>query len=260
MREHRIRYPIPSQTRVERTADLTYRTVEGRELALDLYRPSGTAGLLPVVVFVHGDGPPDVIRDIKDWGQYTSWAELMASKGFAAATFNHRSSHQRTRMADVAGDIDSALEYLDGNAEKLGLDVSRVGLWSCSMGVPFAVRAAFERRSSIRCIAVLYGPMDLEHDSGADESVSLEQKREFSPLYHLRNGRVLPPLFVARAGMDHPLLNESISAFVTSALERNTEIEVVNHPTGEHGFDVLDDSPSTRGVIDAVLGFFETHL
>ena len=102
-------------------------------------------------MFIHGDGPPDVIRDIKDWGQYVSWGELLASTGIAAVTFNHRSSRGGTRMHDVASDIDAALDYVASNAEEWNLDASRLGLWSCSMGVPFALRAAFDRSSSPAC-------------------------------------------------------------------------------------------------------------
>jgi hypothetical protein len=83
--------------------------------------------------------------------------------------------------------------------------------------------------------------MDL---SDAPWPVSAELLREFSPHEHLRRAGELPPLLVARAGADHPLPNESIGRFVAEALQRNIEIDLLNHPAGPHGFDLDDESSS----------------
>lgn len=260
MKDKRVVYPISGDDMVSRLGDLTYLVADGDEFKLDVYIPATAASPFAVVVFVHGDGPPDVLRDIKDWGQYVSWGVLTASAGVAGVTFNHRSSQCRTRMHEVASDIEAALDFVSNHAEEWGVDASRVGLWSCSMGVPFALHVAFDRSASLRCVAALYGPMDLTHDPGADESVSAETRREFSALHHLRSGRTLPPLLVARAGRDHPVLNESIDAFAACCLERNIEIDLLNHPTGEHSFDVVNDCRRFHAVIDAVLAFYRRHL
>jgi hypothetical protein len=44
----------------------------------------------------------------------------------------------------------------------------------------------------------------------------------------------IPPIFITRAGMDNPLLNESLDKFITKALANNLYIDVYNHPTGHH--------------------------
>jgi acetyl esterase/lipase len=261
MREKRVLYSPGDGGPFVRTADIVYRQIDGEELGLDLYRPTTELDSpLPVVVLVHGDGPPEILRGIKDSGQYVSWGELIASTGFAAVTFNHRSSQRRTRMFDVAGDIDAGVEFVQSRAAEWNLDSSRVGLWTCSMGVPFALRLGFERASSFRCVAAPYGPMDLTYDPEANATVTAESRREFSPLYHVRAGRDLPPLFISRAGRDQPALNASIDAFVASALERNLEIDVFNHPAGEHAFDIRNDCRRTRDVIEATLHFYRRHL
>lgn len=260
MKERRVVYSALAAQTVKRVSDLTYRVADDEELKLDVHRPAPETGPLPAIVFVHGDGPPELIRDIKDWGQYVSWGELVASIGIAAVTFNHRSSYRRTRMHEVAGDIDAAFDHVGGHAEEWGIDASRLGLWTCSMGAPFALRLAFERSLSLRCVVALYGPMDLSNDPGADASVPEVDRLEFSPLHHLRSGKALPPLLLARAGRDDPRLNASIDAFVACALEQNLEIDVLNHPTGQHGFDVLDDCRRSRSVIETILGFYRRHL
>ncbi len=102
--------------------------------------------------------------------------------------------------------------------------------------------------------------MDVMPDPNADESIAEETPQEFSSLHQLRCGRNLPPLLVGRAGSDDGLLNESIDAFVMLALEQNLEIDVLNHPTGEHGFDVRNNCRRSRDLIEATLTFFRRHL
>lgn len=140
MKDKRVVYPISGDDMVSRLGDLTYLVADGDEFKLDVYIPATAASPFAVVVFVHGDGPPDVLRDIKDWGQYVSWGELTASAGVAGVTFNHRSSQCRTRMHEVASDIEAALDFVSNHAEEWGVDASRVGLWSCCNGSP--VRSA----------------------------------------------------------------------------------------------------------------------
>lgn len=160
-------------------------------------------------------------------------------------------------MRDVTEDIEAALDYIDSAGEELGIDASRLALVAFSMGVPYALRVAFDRRVRLRCLVAFYGPMDL---SDAPWPVSAELLREFSPLHHLRSAGELPPLLVARAGADHPLLNESIDRFVAEALQRNIEVDVLNHPAGPHGFDLDDASSRSRQIIAAALAFLGCHL
>lgn len=261
MREERIVCTAPASETFSRVGDVAYRLIDGDALKLDVYRPARAPAPLPTVVLIHGDGSPDVIRDIKDWGQYISWGELLASTGIAAVTFNHRSSHRGTRPYDVASDIDAALNYIASNSEEWNLDPSRLGLWACSLGVPFAMRVAFNGSPSLRCLAALYGPMEVMPSPDVTESDAEDTRREFSPLHRLRSGSELPPLLIARAGRDQfPRLNDSIDAFVMLALAQNREIDLLNHPSGSHGFDVQNDCRRSRDVIEAILNFYRKHL
>ena len=93
--ERKIVYQLPGMDDVEVEKDRPYKTIDGIELKFDLYRPpqSDPSSDLPVVIFVHGEGPPEVIEKSKDWGQYDGWGRLTALSGIVAVTFNHRSSH-----------------------------------------------------------------------------------------------------------------------------------------------------------------------
>jgi hypothetical protein len=69
------------------------------------------------------------------------------------------------------------------------------------------------------------------------------------------------PLFIARAGRDEmPHLNETLDRFVNHAISSNLAITFTNHPTGPHAFDILDDSNTTRYIIQRILAFMRFHL
>ena len=70
----------------------------------------------------------------------------------------------------------------------------------------------------------------------------------------------VPPLLIVRAGLDDPDLNAGIDALVRVALERNLNVDILNHATGHHAFDMLDDNERSREIIRATLAFLQTHL
>ena len=68
-------------------------------------------------------------------------------------------------------------------------------------------------------------------------------------------------MFVARAGRDEsPGLNTALDTFLLEAVRDNRPVTFVNHATGPHAFDVMDDSAATRRVIGQILAFMKSHL
>jgi hypothetical protein len=57
-----------------------------------------------------------------------------------------------------------------------------------------------------------------------------------------------------------PQLNETIDRFVAVALKKNATIDVMNHPTGQHGFDCRDDHERTREILARTVDFVRPHL
>ncbi len=69
------------------------------------------------------------------------------------------------------------------------------------------------------------------------------------------------PLFVARAGRDEmPHLNDTIDRFLARALETNLPVTLVNHSTGPHAFDIVDDSDASRAVIRQIVAHMQFQL
>jgi acetyl esterase/lipase len=252
---------LPGMDRAQVRTDVAYR--QDPELRFDLYRPLDD-GPDPCVILVHGDGAPEVLANAKAWGQYTSWGRLAAASGLAAVAFDHRSTERFTRLVDAADDVDRLIAFVRSNGSDLGVDPDRLALWVCSMGPPVALRTILRSRPPfLRCIAVFYGVMDLRPlRANVPEEVSDQILEEFSPVLHLAGpGAALPPMLLARAGLEErPWLNPTIDAFVSAALVAGVELDLLHHPTGRHGFDVLDDDERSRDIVARTLAFLRRHL
>jgi dienelactone hydrolase len=259
-------YSVPGMERARMRRDVAYKTTDEGDLRLDVYTPEdGDGGAPPVVVFVHGDGPPDMLRDAKDWGQYTSWGQLAAASGLAGIAFNHRSTLGFTRLDEVAADVDDLLAFVAANAATLGVDAARLGVCTFSAGGPVGVRAALREApagASIRCAVAYYTLLDVRAlRAHLPASVTDETLLACSPVALLEEGeRTVPPLFVARAGLDRPDLNAGLDRFIAAALTRNATLDVMSHPAGRHGFDVLDDNERSRAIIRHTLEFMQAYL
>jgi dienelactone hydrolase len=83
----------------------------------------------------------------------------------------------------------------------------------------------------------------------------------YSPEEALARSEVKPPpVFIARAGRDHPATNQSIDSFLQKALAANVDIDFANHPEGQHGFDVLNDMVRSREIIALAMSFVKKRL
>jgi hypothetical protein len=69
----------------------------------------------------------------------------------------------------------------------------------------------------------------------------------------------VPPIFIARAGLDDKELNDGIDRFVQLALSKNLTLDVVNHATGHHAFDIEDNNERSRDIIKRTLDFIRSH-
>jgi dienelactone hydrolase len=225
----------PDGVAVDVQAGLGYVVSGGRELPMDLYRPAGRSGAVPVVLLVHGEADPAALRGVRGWGQYAGWGRLLAAQGLAAAVFEHRAVRD-AGIAAVDAEVDAAVAAVADRAGELGLDRGRLGVAGFSAGAMLASRAIARDPRRLRCAALCYGPLDLEPDPA------------------------LPPVLLVRAGRDHPDLNRAIDAFVVAALAANLPVELVNHADGHHAFDTVDDTDESRRVIRRVLAFLGEHL
>jgi len=229
-----------------------------------VYHPPDLAGgdACPAVLYLHGDGPPELLRTIKDSGQYVGWGQLAAASGLIGVTSNHRSTERWTRLPEAARDVAELIAYVRAHAAELQIDGDRLCLWACSAGLPAALSAVVrDPPPFVRCIVTYYGVMDLRSARDAiDRAVPDTVLQDYSPLAQMEGSGTLPPTLIVRAGLDRAQLNATIDRFVLTALARNAPLEVLNHPSGHHAFDVRDDDDRSREIIARTIAFMAYHL
>ncbi len=114
----------PAGVSIER--DIVYHRVGDRELKLDIYRPEGVTGRLPVIVWIFGGG---WLRG--DRG--TCPIAPMAHRGVVIASIDYRLADQAIFPAQIE-DCKAAVRFLRANADRLGLDGDQIGTFGVSAG------------------------------------------------------------------------------------------------------------------------------
>jgi acetyl esterase/lipase len=160
------------------------------------------------------------------------------------------------------GDVLDAIRYVRAHAGEYHAHADHTAMWAYSGGGPHLSIPLREKLDFVRCLVSFYGILDL---APAAKEQSLDPEKEgsagFSPITYLRKeGPRLPPMFIGRAGLDTPSLNETVDRFIARALELNEMIEVMNHPAGHHGFDILDDDARSKEIIARALEFIKAHI
>jgi hypothetical protein len=111
-----------------RLKDVTYCTVGGIPLKLDLYYPtSSTAVRLPVVVYIHGGQLIEGDKAAPAGSQAGGWLPVVTGRGFVFVSINYRLA-PANKFPAMVEDSKCAIRYLRANADQLGLDADRMGV------------------------------------------------------------------------------------------------------------------------------------
>jgi len=267
---NRVVYTVPGMDAVEVHRDLVYHRPEGgADLLMDVYLPPGLAAgeTRPGVLLVHGGPIPAEMMPrlhlIKRWGIFLSYGELLAASGFVAVSFGHRFASLE-KIATAQADIEAAVDFVRTQAPGFHLDPDRLALWAFSGGGTFLAPALRERPAYLRALVAYYALLDLASLRGKFEQfpVPEEAAAAFSPAAAFPESGPYegPPILVARGGRDSPFINDTLDLFVQRALAANAPLDLLNHPAGQHGFDVLDDDARSREIIARTIGFLKDHL
>jgi acetyl esterase/lipase len=238
----RIVYRVDGMGDVRVQRDVTYKRDAAAELKMNIYAPAGLSGdaRAPVVFFVHGGPIPADFVPPTQWGVFASYGELAAAAGLVGVTFNHRlfalTDYERTQS-----DVAAAIEYVRSRAVELKVDADRIALWYFSGGGPLMTSMLRDRPDYVRCLLAFYAYLQPAEAQVRSKAAGL-------------------PIFVARAGLDQPMINETIDRFVQEALAGNATLDLMNHPAGRHGFDILDDDERSREIIARAVAFAQAHV
>ncbi|GGH85113.1 hypothetical protein GCM10007362_41780 [Saccharibacillus endophyticus] len=204
-----------------------------------------------------------------------------AEQGYAVAAIEYRLAHEARFPAQIE-DVKSALRFLRANADKYGIDGSRVGVWGHSAGGQLAAllgvtggspefETADDLQQSTRVQAVVdfSGPIDIELDFqsefhmpvmalmlGGTIRMKPELARSTNPTHYL-DGREVPPFLIVHGDADTtvPLRQSRILHDALTQADIPSEfclLEGTGHSTAE----MLTRSD----VLDKVGEFFDSHL
>jgi acetyl esterase/lipase len=254
-----IVYTVPGMDDVRVHSNLRYRPDESGGPMLDAYAPSGLSPTerRPAVVLIHGGVPPG--ERAKDWPLFQTWGRLLAASGFVGITFNHRLGFPKANLTQAAADVRAAIAYARDNVEHVDRD--RVCLLGFSAGGPLLGTGLGADTTFVRCLVAFYAFLDIRQSPLHADEGPPEFLRQYSPAAFYGDAKAtVPPIFVARAGLDMQPLNAVIDQFAVAALKANAPLTLMNHPRGRHGFDALDDDARSREIIRAAVAFMHTHL
>jgi len=249
----RIIRDLESMRRVEVTRDVKYYD----DLKLDVYHPGRSSAALPTAVLIVAGyrdvGVPMTLGcNWREMEFVISLAQLLAVSGMTAVTYS------TSAPADDAGRV---ADFIARNGAELRIDANRLGIWASSGNVPAALGFLMEKRPVVRAAVLSNGY--------AFDAAGITAVAEASATYRFVNATAgrsvgdLPadvPMLVVRCGQDDPGLNATLDRFVGDAIKANLPIELVNHPTAPHAFEINVDTPLSHHILDGMLSFMRFHL
>lgn len=208
-----------------------------RSGALDLYPPDDLTERVPAVLIVHGGPVPAAVRPTpRDWPVYRSYASLLAGRGVLAATVDHRLHHPGA-YPEAAIDVRAAADAVRADPR---VDGDRLAIWMFSGGGLIAADWLREPPPWLRVLALTY-PVLAAYPGWPDNP-------RFRPAEAVAGAGDLP-IVLTRVGREDPAVAVGVAAFVTAATDAGANLEIIDVPDGQHGFDYLDDDDVSRAAI-----------
>ncbi len=149
--------------------DVTYATVAGEELKLDLAKPRGLNRAVPAIVLIHGGGWMGGRRQ-----DMTGVMKQAAAHGYVAATVSYRFAPKHPFPAQVE-DVKCAVRYLRAHAQELSIDPKQIGAMGISAGAHLSMMLGAldskdglegeggnpEQASKVQAVVSFVGPTNL---------------------------------------------------------------------------------------------------
>jgi len=137
------------------------------ELMMDILVPQPLRKR-PVVVYIPGGG---FVLAAKESGE--DLRTYVAEAGFVVASIQYRTTRNEANYRDGVADVKSAIRYLRANADRYGIDASKVAVWGESAGGylaamvgltndtrTFDVGNNLDQRSDVQGVVDKFGPSD----------------------------------------------------------------------------------------------------
>ncbi|MFF2629618.1 alpha/beta hydrolase [Kitasatospora griseola] len=244
---------------VKPDATETYASPEGEALQVDAYLPArASGGRAPAVVLAHAGGFHTFDKsDLRGTGRW------LADHGVAVFAVDYRLARPDRPTWDKAPqDLAAAMEWVQRNADKYGVDPARISLGGMSAGGTLAMNTAYRLQVGTltapgggtprppASVIGFYPGTDVtrmweEDIAGTREAAEMftggtpqqypDRYREVSPTSDVRPG--LPRTLLVVGDRDRSARPETVTAFGDALKKQGVPTEVRQLPFAEHAFD-----------------------
>jgi dienelactone hydrolase len=256
-----VAYEVAGMNDVIAKKDIPYLKNADSALKMDIYYPPkfDFKRKIPAIVFVFGytnEGQLKTAKhQLRTWSPYTSWCRVVAASGMAAIVYE---------TINPQSDLDTLMNYINTNSDKLNIDAGRMGVYSCSANTPVALSNILNSANNyFKCAAIYYGIFlntDFKYLSVID---TLSKSMGFIPsrLPASTTWKKDVPILIVHAGKDFvPNTDESLTLFLDKAVNQKVPFTIINYATGIHGFDIYVDNKEVREIIKTTLEFWKFNL
>jgi acetyl esterase/lipase len=256
-------------------SDVTYCTMDGVALKMDLYYPAASEAPLPVTMYVHGGGWS---KGDKAEGAGAQEIPALQNAGFLVVSVNYRLAPEYPFPAMIQ-DIKCAVRYLRAQTSQYNLDPNRIGVWGGSAGghlvnllgttdesVGFDVGEYLEYSSRVQAVVSMFGPTDLTVQfeggyEGASRVFDGFDAALASPVAYVSADD--PPFLMLHGDTDKLVPIEQSQILLAALQSVGVPAELVTVINAGHSFKPVDGktiSPSRKEITQMVVEFFELKL
>ena len=262
-------------------SNVTYCTIRGWPVKMDIYYPKTANGQWPVAVIVHGGA--------WRWGDKATSASLaiqpgLTASGFLVVSINYRIAPDFP-WPSMIEDAKCAVRFLRAHAGDYNLDPNRIGAVGDSVGgqivlllgltdrsVGWDVGEYLDYSSQVQAVVDFFGPTDLT-DSSLYDLITESGQRAFyninwnspelikaSPITYVKKDA--PPIFIAHGSLDLDVRLVQSQEFYDKMKALGAPIWLVVMKNGIHSFAPVyyQVSPSYDEVYTMAVNFLANKL
>ncbi len=254
--------------------DVTYCTVDGVDLKMDVILPKHVSGPAPLAVFIHGGGWSS--GDKRGGDGFRDMPALLDA-GYIVATLNYRLAPEYVFPAMIE-DVKCAIRSLRAHAAEYHIDPDRIGLWGMSAGshlalltglsdssAGFDVGQYLDQSSRVNAVVDMSGPSDLTIDFSATFDAKQYAFGDFdrvkaSPVTYVSADD--PPILIMQGDQDTvvPLDSGEAQELYDRLTDAGVTTKMVVVKNGPHLLTAPDESPSREELSGMIVDWFNQYV
>jgi acetyl esterase len=244
---------------VKVTKDQVYGPHERHRI--DVYQPSTSAGLKPIVLFLHGGG---FVRGDKKG--FANIGTYFARHGVLGITANYRLAPE-VKWPAGAEDISGMIKWIKANGAKFGGDAKRIFLMGSSAGAGHLASYVFFEAHQVKndgvAGAILVSGPTYELTPGKRNQFPYfgEDAAKYPAMSSIKNigGRKIP-LFIAFAELDMPPIQKQNMLLIDALYKRDKMLPTVKQLIGHNHISITRHfNTKDQSLGPDLLEFIKTH-